>query len=159
MFACISRRLGYADYALAGRNRGSSSPRYATCIRLVEPIPRRLKSRKALQDADRFPTLHPGWTDVLVEPIADHDGLAGRAFGAGQSEAENRRVRFFEAELRRSQTDRHERHQSPFGQPCLGAERLVGDQPNPIVLRQCSEFLLGAVIWRLQLWDIERWLR
>jgi hypothetical protein len=70
------------------------------CVGLVELIPRQLKSRKGLQDADRFPALQPGRADVVVEPVADHHRLLRRAPRARKRKAENRGIRLLDTQLR-----------------------------------------------------------
>lgn len=45
-------------------------------------------------------------------------------------------------------------HQPPFGQPRRGAERLIGNDPDPVVLRQSPNNLLGPFVQHLQLLGI-----
>jgi hypothetical protein len=69
-----------------------------------------LKSVKALGDAYCLQAEELGGAEIVVKPIADHYSLARCTAGAGKSELENRRIRFFEALLCGGEANRDEWH-------------------------------------------------
>jgi hypothetical protein len=106
---------------------------------LLHRAPRLLRPEESLEDTSGSPSCRSRRGDVVVEAIADHEGLTGAAAGFRERVAEDPRVWLREPDLGRGADQRQVAADPPADEAPFGSCRLVGDDTEAISVGESRE--------------------